>query len=95
MQEPIELKDNVALYLIQILREYKTMKNCIEGHWHLKEILRASDDVVDDLLKKLGLCYGQMAPFKLYIHPSKQYSDEAILEYVRAYEDHEEVLWTE
>ena len=56
MQEPIELKDNVALYLIQILREYKTMKNCIEGHWHLKEILRASDDVVDDLLKKIGLC---------------------------------------
>ena len=95
MQDPIKLKDNVALNLIQILREYKSMKNSIEGYWHLKTILRADDEVLDDLLKKLGLCYGEFAPFKLYLHPSKQYSDEAILEYVKAYEEHEEILWTE
>lgn len=95
-QEPIRLKDSIALYLIQILRDYKIAKSMPHKYDHeVKDVLRASNEVLDDLLKKLGLCYGEFAPFELFLHPSSEFSQEAIKKYVMAYEEVDEELWTE
>ena len=93
--EPIQLKDSFILNLVQILREYKSMKNCTKGHWQLEGILNAGNDTIEDLQRKVGLCFGEYAPFKMFVHPSKSYSEENVLKYVKAYQEEPEVLWTE
>ena len=84
-QEPIRLV--IEHHLIDILREYKSMKASIKGHWQLEGILNHSDENIDDLLQKLGLCYGDYAPFKLFIHPSDEYTTENIAKYVVTMQD--------
>ena len=78
-QEPVRL--HIEHNLIDILREYKSMRASIKGHWQLEGILTHSEDNIDDLLQKLGLCYGEYAPFKLFIHPSDEYTTENIAKY--------------
>ena len=84
-QEPIRL--HIEHYLVDILREYKSMQASVRGHWQLEGILTHSDENLDDLLQKLGLCYGEYAPFKLFIHPSPDYTAENIAKYVKTMKD--------
>jgi len=84
-QEPMRL--HIEHYLIDILREYKSMKACIRGHWQLEGILTHSDENLDNLLQKLGLCYGEYSPFKLFVHPSSDYTTENVAKYVVAMKD--------
>ena len=90
-QEPVRL--HIEHNLIDILREYKSMQASIKGHWQLEGILTHSEENIDDLLQKLGLCYGEYAPFKLFIHPSNDYTTENIAKYILTMQekcDHQE-----
>jgi len=79
-RDPIRL--SVENELIDILREYKSMRASIRGHWQLEGILNHSEENIDDLIHKLGLCWGDYAPFKLFIHPSDDYTTENIAKYI-------------
>ena len=83
MQEQEPIRIHIEHYLIDILREYKSMKASVKGHWQLEGILNHSNENLDDLLQKIGLCYGEYAPFKLFIHPSKDYSANNIAKYIQ------------
>ena len=82
MQEQDPMRLHIEHHLIDILREYKSMRASIKGHWQLEGILTHSEENIDDLLQKLGLCYGEYAPFKLFIHPSDDYTTENIAKYI-------------
>ena len=87
MQEQDPMRLHIEHHLIDILREYKSMRASIKGHWQLEGILTHSEENIDDLLQKLGLCYGEYAPFKLFIHPSDDYTTENIAKYVVAMQE--------
>jgi hypothetical protein len=82
MTQPMRM--HIEHDLIDILREYKSMLGSVKGHWQLAKILNHSHDNIDSLIQKLGLCYGEFAPFKLYVHPSSDYSAENIAKYIKA-----------
>ena len=87
MQEQDPMRLHIEHHLIDILREYKSMRASIKGHWQLEGILTHSEENIDDLLQKLGLCFGEYAPFKLFIHPSDDYTTENIAKYVVAMQE--------
>ena len=87
MQEQEPMRLHIEHYLIDILREYKSMRASIKGHWQLEGILTHSEENIDDLLQKIGLCYGDYAPFKLFIHPSNDYTTENIAKYILAMQE--------
>mgnify|MGYP003138902260 CR=1 FL=1 len=82
MKEQTPVRLSVENELIDILREYKSMRASIRGHWQLEGILNHSEENIDDLIQKLGLCYGDYAPFQLFIHPSDNYQTEYIAKYI-------------
>ena len=87
MQEQDPMRLHIEHNLIDILREYKSMRASIKGHWQLEGILTHSEENIDDLLQKLGLCFGEYAPFKLFIHPSDDYTTENIAKYILAMQE--------